>query len=222
MNKITKNIENALQEYTRLLAEKYQLDQEELLNLWTETTKMKIRRKDAPKKPKSAYQNFQSEQIKIIREENPSISFGEISKITSNRWKELPVGEKSKYASAPVAHSSPSPVPSSSSPVLKNLSKSKLLEKATDLGLKIAKNKSKEFILNAIEEAMAKTPDTSPVSSESSPVDASSYVEEEEEEEDMLSKYKSMKPSELVEVCKKKGLASTGSKEILIRRLLNV
>lgn len=235
MNKITKNVENSLQEYTRILAEKFDLNQDSLLEIWNDMTKMKVRTKDAPKK-RSAYQAFCAEQRTILKKQNPEISFGEISKITSTRWKALTAEQKAKYATV---KKSTTPTPKTkSTPALKDLSKSQLLEKAHQMGIKVAKAKSKEFILKAIQDAEGNKGSededsgsetasvTSASSSESSAVHFSTLVEEEDEgeeneEEDKMTMYKKMTCSELVQICKNKGLATTGSKEVLIRRLMN-
>ena len=49
----------------------------------------KKRRKDpnAPKREPSAYNTFVKEQSKLIKQENPEMKFGEISKEVSKRWK---------------------------------------------------------------------------------------------------------------------------------------
>lgn len=235
MNKITRNIDHSLEEYTRLIAERFDLDQESLLEMWNNLTKMRVRPKNAPKK-RSAYQCFCEEQRSILKKQNPDISFGEVSKITSNRWKALTEKEKDKYKH--IAHNK---MPTPKDKPLVEMSKSQLLEKALQMGIKIAKSKPKEFIIKSIQDAENKdkdhdgeesggeTDETESITCASSaegasPSDVSALIEEEEEEEDDVDHvaiYKKMTCSELVQLCKSKGLATSGSKEVLIRRLIN-
>jgi hypothetical protein len=196
MNKIAKNIETSVLEFTRLIAEKYDLQQDILMDMWTDVTKMKTKASKA-KKPQSAYQIFSAEQRKLIKEMEPNMTFGDVAKEIGKRWRELSSKEKAAYAPTTAAKTSD----------LQGLSKQQLLEMCSAKGIKIAKNKSKDEIIAAIQE--------------NGSVAASSVtLEEEDEEQDMLAVYKSMKTQDLADICKNKGLSSKGTREVLIRRLL--
>jgi hypothetical protein len=93
----------------------------------------------------------------------------------------------------------------------------------TSKGIKIAKNKSKEEIIAAIQEAdddVASVKSDADEDDKASTAASDNTLEEEEEEKDMISVYKSMKTQDLADICKSKGLSSKGTREILIRRLL--
>ena len=297
INKMMKPFEAAFLEYTQFIAGEYDLDQEILLKHWNDRTKMKIRTKDTPK-VRSAYHNFSAEVRKELEAEEKKYSFGEISVIIGTRWKALDAEEKARYVPARTTDV-PSTVKatskelskaellekatalglkipkskskaqimeeirkaedsdatdddasiqsaSSAKPTSKELSKAELLEKATTLGLKIPKSKSKAQIMEEIrkveeveddaeesdaeedveesdDEIADKTPsrsaEASPVNVETM-VDADSEAEEEDEEYDPIAVYKAMKPQDLAEMCTQHGLSSKGNKDTLIRRLM--
>ncbi|KAL0234067.1 hypothetical protein PCE1_001105 [Barthelona sp. PCE] len=52
---------------------------------------------NAPKRPISAYLRFASEIRPAVKEENPSLTFGEITKEVSKRWNELEDEDKVPY-----------------------------------------------------------------------------------------------------------------------------
>lgn len=239
IKKITKVIDATIDDFTRLIAEKYGLDQIELLDTWKEVVTNKNQK---PKKPKSAYQVFAAEQRKILKEEYPDITFGQIATETGKRWQLLDYEEKAAYApnkeDATVV-----PVKKTEVSAPKAKSKADLLKVAESMGLNIAKNKTKNEILEAIAEAEEKNKseyaasekselaseasmaasdsEYVPSDGEVSPIDTMKMVESEEEEEEELEKFKSMKTKDLSALCKEKGLAYTGNKEVLIRRLLH-
>lgn len=235
MNKLAKNIEGFVLEYTRAIAEKYDLQQDDLMEMWTEVTKMKTKAAQA-KKPRSAYQVFSAEQRKLLKEEYPDMAFGDIAKEIGKRWSDLSAKEKAAYAEN---QTTPKKKAKKTSPTgddsdLKKLSKSRLLEMCNSKGIKIAKNKNKDQIIAAIEEAASEAASVaaseaavSETMSEAA-VSESSYKPSEEASEtesvnssaDILSVYKSMKTQDLAGICKDKGLPCKGTREVLIRRLL--
>lgn len=235
--KIMKAIDASILDLHLLLVErfgldKYGIDKDDLLQAWKEASTAKSK----GKKPKSAYQAFAAEQRVLLKQENPAITFGQIATETSKRWKLLDADEKAAYAvgkKSPVVHEAASPVGH------KSKTKAELLKVAESMGLELPKSTTKNKIMEAIKEAeeveesasSASEIAESPVAvSEASPVDTTKLIESEneespvvseEEEEDELEKYKAMKTKDLSALCKEKGLASTGNKEVLIRRLLH-
>jgi len=279
-SKMMKPFEAAFLEYTQFIAGEYGIDQEVLVKHWNDRTKMKIRTKDTPK-VRSAYHVFSAEVRKELESEEKKYSFGEISVIIGSRWKALNAEEKSRYAptGAAAAPSAVKPTPkelskaellekatslglkipkskskaqimeeirkaeeaddtdddasiqsaSSAKPTSKELSKTELLEKATSLGLKIPKNKSKAQIMEEIrkaEDSDAEEDDADEKSNaNASPVNVETMVDddsevEEDEEYDPIAVYTAMKPQDLAEMCTQHGLSSKGNKDTLIRRLM--
>jgi hypothetical protein len=151
MNKMMKPFEAAFLEYTQFIAGEYGIDQEVLLKHWNDRTKMKIHTKDTPKKPRSAYHVFSAEVRKELEKEDKKYSFGEISVLIGTRWKALSAEEKAQYAAVDTAAVPAVPT----KPASKELSKTELLEKAVELGLKIPKSKSKAQIMEEIRKAEA-------------------------------------------------------------------
>lgn len=170
INKIAKQIEASVVEFTELIATKYNLDQDVLMEMWTDITKMKSKSK--PKKM-SAYQVFSAEQRKLLKDMNPAISFGEISKEIGKRWKSLSAAQKAVYAAAPASVSNDADevaAPASAAPEidatmdmdtgdahvvvdLHSLTKARLLEMCVTKGIKIVKSKTKDQIIAAIQDA---------------------------------------------------------------------
>ena len=88
MKKITRDITSSVTAFTARIAEKYNLDQDELLDLWSEQTKMRIKTATTTAaKPKSAYLVFCAEQRAILKAEQPDLSFAAISAEIGVRWK---------------------------------------------------------------------------------------------------------------------------------------
>jgi hypothetical protein len=98
-------IQNTISQYFSTFIEnvstKFNIPQEQLDELWKETQKEKLkikprRRVNANKAP-SAYINFCNHHRKIIKTENPTLTFGEVAKALGKLWKEQSVDEKKKY-----------------------------------------------------------------------------------------------------------------------------
>lgn len=54
-------------------------------------------KKDPPPPPSNAWTFFMHETWHVMSEENPNISFGEVSKEASRQWKAMPVKDKQFY-----------------------------------------------------------------------------------------------------------------------------
>lgn len=52
---------------------------------------------DAPKRPLSGYMYFSNEYREVVRSENPSINFGQVSKILAEKWKNLGLDDRKPY-----------------------------------------------------------------------------------------------------------------------------
>ena len=99
-------IQNTIAQYFSSFIEnvstKFKISEDELNNLWKETQKEKLkikprRRPNANKTP-SAYINFCNYHRKIIKTENPNLTFGEVAKALGKLWKAQSVDEKKKYS----------------------------------------------------------------------------------------------------------------------------
>lgn len=72
------------------ISEKYDINIQDLVKVIPYNNK---------KYKKNAYTIFSSENRKIIKQQNPEKSFGEISKIVGTMWKNIPQEDKNKYKS---------------------------------------------------------------------------------------------------------------------------
>jgi len=197
MNKINKGIEMSILAFTQSIAEKYSLSQEELVEMWNETTKMKTKTKKmvtTQKKKKTAYQNFSDAERATLKKSNPSITFGELSKQIGAKWKNLTQEKKDQWiiSSSTSPSPPPSPVPTPSPPVVN------------------------ETLVDSVEEE-----DNTMVS----PQKLADMLEDEEgsamsTKSNPMKKYEDMKLTELQEICEKANLSTKGNKKILVRRIL--
>jgi hypothetical protein len=95
MKKINKIVDASIQDFCQQIATKFDLNKEELVEMWNTSTS--ANKKKAPKK-KSPYQNYSNYLRPILLGENPEMTFGEISKETSKRWKLFTPAQKQEYA----------------------------------------------------------------------------------------------------------------------------
>lgn len=97
-------IQNTISQYFTTFivnaATKFNIPQDQLEELWKETQKEKLKihpRRRATKKTPSAYINFCNHRRKVIKVENPTMTFGEVAKLLGKSWKELDAEEKKKH-----------------------------------------------------------------------------------------------------------------------------
>jgi hypothetical protein len=101
IKKITKTIDISINDFCATLAEKFDLDKEELLEIWKQNVGSSSVKSKTVKK-RSAYVNYSMYLRPILLEENPDMTFGEISGETSKRWKIMSADEKLEYQSTEV------------------------------------------------------------------------------------------------------------------------
>lgn len=94
MKNIYKSIEKTMMEYTKAVAEKHGLDQDELVEMWGEISKMRM--KNAKKKVSPWLQFCKEERIRL-KAEFPDMKFGEISKAIGDKWTSMSEEEKELY-----------------------------------------------------------------------------------------------------------------------------
>jgi len=92
LKKISKDIDLYITEFCKIVSQKYDIEEKELLQIWNAD-------KNPKKRKISAYQNFSSKIRPQIKEEHPNFTFGEISKTISLRWKDLTVEQKKIFES---------------------------------------------------------------------------------------------------------------------------
>jgi predicted transcriptional regulator len=100
MKKITKDVDTAVQEFCKNMADKYGICAEEAFTQWKVSQQKPAVSVNAPKK-RTPFVMFSMSIRALILEENPDFSFGDVSKETGRRWKLLSDDEKKKYAITP-------------------------------------------------------------------------------------------------------------------------
>lgn len=96
IKKITKTIDASINDFCATLAEKFDLNVDELLEIWKQNAGSSTAKTKTVKK-RSAYVNYSMHLRPILLKENPDLSFGKISAETSKRWKQMTEDEKLKY-----------------------------------------------------------------------------------------------------------------------------
>lgn len=242
IKKISKSIDASIDDFCSTIATKYDLDKEELVKLWHENGGSK---KSKTIKKRSAYVNYSTYIRSVILEENPEITFGEISKETSKRWKLLSEEEKEQYKSNDSESVNAQVAP-------KKQKAGKTAKDGNDLGSKkvaelkaMCKEKglpvkgTKQELIDRLSEKPSSTEVNSdaessvgsPTASENG-TDISSLSEaseqdgehenesDAEEEEKPEVNYSDMTLVKLRELCKEKGIPTKGNKNELIHRLM--
>jgi len=244
IKKISKSIDASIDDFCSAIATKFDLNKDELVNLWLENGGSK---KSKTVKKRSAYVNYSAAIRSVILDENPDITFGEISKETSKRWKNLSDDEKEQYKSKDSDLVEPS-APKKN----KTATKKKPVKDSNDLSSKkvtelkeMCKEKglpvkgTKQELIDRLSEKPSSDDNSDAESSVHSPtlsengsdvsslsggsVDGSEAAVDDEQESNAEKpelNYSNMTLVQLRELCKEKGIATKGNKNELIHRLM--
>lgn len=207
MKNIFKNIEKNIDEFTKMVAEKHGLDQNELLEMWENVSKMKMSNGAGRINP---WLQFCKEERIRLKQENPTMPFGEISKIIGKLWSDMSDDEKSEY-------------------------KTKFYEQGqtqtSTRPKKVKKTKKTKKPKKKAEEEDSSTEGEEEDNQETHGVET--MMENEEEEEPVVNEttispslwtmenLKKMKIADLRKMCSEIKLSKTGKKEVIIERLLD-
>lgn len=209
MKNIHKCIEKNLVQFTKDISDKYGISQDDLLEMWTSVSKMKMKSGNgsSTKKMSPWLQFCKDERIKLKIDE-PSLKFGEISKRIGEKWSAMSKEEKKQYESSQ-ASNSPEVVSTNTTREEDDENN----ERPSQGNASIATPKSKKNKKNS-------TATVATASSVAPPqvVGQSSTDTSEKWTRDGLEK---MSISELKELCESIKLSKTGKKTVLVDRLLN-
>lgn len=244
IKKISKSIDASIDDFCSTIAARFDLNKDDLVKLWSESNGSK---KNKTAKKRSAYVNYCAHIRSVILEENPNITFGEVSKETSKRWKLLSDEEKDQFKSfdneSVLAQVS---LPKNSKSAKKNaqkdgndLNSKKVAElKAMCKKQGLSMKGTKQELVDRLSSAQLSTPmDAEPnvalLSTSETCSDVSSLSgcsdqmsqdglddESEAEDEETEVNYSDMTLVKLRELCKEKGIATKGNKNELIHRLM--
>lgn len=99
---IYKSIEDVIEKYIDLISNQYQLNKKDLLEKWNNLNDGKINVKennDNQPNKKTGYQIFFSLKRNELKNNNPQMTYNEITKEISNLWNKLSAQEKNQYSS---------------------------------------------------------------------------------------------------------------------------
>ena len=100
------NMNNAINEYASQIATKFNINQEELVQLWNNMNDSpvkglkkpkKVKKKSKGKKKKSGFILYSMENRDKLKEKNPEMKFTDISKLLGQNWKSLSDEEKEVF-----------------------------------------------------------------------------------------------------------------------------
>ena len=96
---INKSIEKSIVSFTQEISEKYGMSQDDLLEMWSNVSKMKMKMKTIDKKKKklSPWLKFCKNERVRIKKEDSTIPFGKISKMIGDLWKQMSDEDKKNY-----------------------------------------------------------------------------------------------------------------------------
>jgi hypothetical protein len=94
---INKSIEKSIISFTQEVAQKYGVSQDDLLEIWSNISKMKMKTIDKKKKKLSPWLKFCKDERIRIKKEDSSIPFGQISKMIGDLWKNMSDEDKKNY-----------------------------------------------------------------------------------------------------------------------------
>ena len=66
-------------------------------NIQADISKILVKKKDIVKKPDTAYRSFAKEYSSKLKEKNPGLAFGEVTKKVAGKWKGMDEEQKEKY-----------------------------------------------------------------------------------------------------------------------------
>jgi hypothetical protein len=93
---INKSIEKTIVSFTQEISEKYGMSQDELLEIWSNISKMKMKTTEKKKKLSPWLKFCKNERVRI-KKQDPSIPFGQISKMIGDIWKTMSDEDKKNY-----------------------------------------------------------------------------------------------------------------------------
>lgn len=91
---IHKAIEKNIDKFVSEIESKFGVSKKDLMEIWEGVSKMKIKNKN---KKLSPWLQFCKDQRIIIKQNNPTVSFGEISKMIGEKWSTMTKEEKTSY-----------------------------------------------------------------------------------------------------------------------------
>jgi hypothetical protein len=243
IKKINKSIDASITDFCSAIATKFDLDKDELVKLWHENDGSK---KSKIVKKRSSFVNYSAQIRSVILEENPELTFGEISKETSKRWKLLSDEEKEQYksnvgdslvAQVSTTKKSKASKTAKDSNDLNSKKVAELKAMCKDKGLPV--KGTKQELIHRLTEKLSSEDNSDTVSSVGSSnasengSDISSLSggsdevsqgaqdnESESEAENPEVNYSDMTLVKLRELCKEKGIPTKGNKNELIHRLM--
>eukprot|EP00734_Pompholyxophrys_sp_LG126_P000047 Pompholyxophrys_sp_v1_NODE_2_length_20472_cov_5.132586.p12 type:complete len:243 gc:universal NODE_2_length_20472_cov_5.132586:4756-5484(+) len=222
---IQKAIEKNIDKFVAEIESKFGVSKKDLMEIWVDVSKMKIKNKN---KKLSPWLQFCKDQRIIIKQNNPTVSFGEISKMIGEKWSTMTKEEKTSYNKKPII----------TSPIVEEEESVNLLSDEesvihNDDELVDTDNEQTKIVETYVDEEtmVAETHDEETMIAETRVDDEEKTMIAETHNDEMncvsekLKGYsetdlKKMKTSQLKDMCKILLLSKTGKKEEVVDRLL--
>ncbi len=201
LKNINKSIEKTIVQFTKEVSEKYGMPQDEILEMWTTISKMKIKSVSSSTKKMSPWLQFCKDERIKLKKDQPSLKFGQISKVIGEKWSAMSDEDKKKYESSV-------PTTTTNTTEKKNDDDNETTTEVAAAALPTKTStasslKKTTTTTNAKKSSISKTPMTT---------DPAQWTR------DHLEK---MSISELKELCEGIKLSKTGKKSEIVNRLLN-
>ena len=242
---INKAIEKNIDKFVEEIEHKYGVSKTDLLDMWMDISKMKMKTQNKNKKL-SPWLQFCKDQRIIMKKNHPEMSFGEISKMIGFEWSKMTKDEKNTYKKIEEPEMK---VVEEEEDLMKVVEKEeedlmKVVDEEDETMMKVTEEEEDLMKVVDEEDVMKVTKETMKVvDDEDETMKVVDIVEEgtvkvaedgiaEEEEDDMnhmseklkgyeIHDLKKMKISQLKDMCKGLLLSKTGKKEDLVARLIN-
>lgn len=206
LKNIQKSIEKTVLDYTHAVAEKYGIPQDDLVEMWTEVSKMRIKTASNQSKRMSPWLRFCKEERVKMKTENPELSFGTISKRIGEKWSSMSKEERDTYVASIATPETTNPSPPSSSLAPEKASPTPKKNASKKTAAKKDNNNAAASTTTVAVVGPASTDDE-----DGAEADASLWTRENLEKR---------KIEELRELCSNVQLSKSGKKSDLVHRLL--
>lgn len=219
---IQKSIEKCVLEYVRMVAEQYELPEDELLAMWTDLTKMRIKTASNGSKRMSPWLQFCKEERIRLKGEEPTLKFGEISKRIGEKWSAMSAEERQAYIqNLPSASNEEAGDSSTTSPTTTGkttVKKKKAMNKEEDAKKKKTTTTATTTTTKKVVSSKKQNHDTSV-----DEIGTNATVAVDTDPSTMWTRenLEKMKIDDLRELCGEVQLSKSGKKSDLIDRLLN-
>lgn len=216
LKNINKSIEKTIVQFTKEVSEKYGMPQDEILEMWTTISKMKIKSVSSSTKKMSPWLQFCKDERIKLKKDQPSLKFGEISKVIGEKWSAMSDDDKKKYESSV-------PVITNTTNITKNTNNNTEKNNHDESSNTTEENPSNDVIVptKTSTTSTSKKTSTTTTNAKKPVVSKSPTTTTTDPAQWTRDHLEKMSISELKELCEGIKLSKTGKKSEIVNRLLN-